>query len=359
MDNANTHAIEEAPTMPDHASITPEAGFRPGPTPRNNRRWPILLGGIMLLLQGCATTPSPPPSDEARTQAKIAYLLSDYQRTLTIVLPRAEAGEPWAQYTLGYMYYYGNGVRQDRQTAKRWIESAAAKGYAPAQQAMQLISAPPPRTEEKGNAGTMQEPADATVTPPPAAEQVQPTRPKMTAPLQETNPPASSSEPSISPPPPPPLPAPSPETAPTPRNEPEQTPESPQSSADPPPPQTSASPGSATPTTQAPAAITQNPEIKGSDWIARQDPRHFTLQLASSLDKAAIIRLIHKQRIEQGAAYYSTRQNGRTWYSLVYGSYTNRNSAHQAMRNLPRSLRRNHPRIRSFGEIHSQLSPTS
>jgi len=72
----------------------------------------------------------------------------------------------------------------------------------------------------------------------------------------------------------------------------------------------------------------------------------------------AIIHLIHKQRIEQEAAYYSTRQNGRTWYSLVYGSYTSRGPAHQAMRHLPRSLRRNNPRIRSFGEIHSQLSPT-
>lgn len=206
--------------MPDHASITPEAGLRPSPTPRTKRRWPILLGGIMLLLQGCATTPSSPPSDEARTQAKIAYLLSDYQRTLTIVLPRAEAGEAWAQYTLGYMYYYGHGVRQDRKTAKRWIESAAAKGYAPAQQAMLRLSAPPPRTGEEGNADTMQEPADATVTPPPATE---PATPQMTAPLQETNPPASSSEPPISPPPPPPPPAP-PETAPAPGNEPVQPP---------------------------------------------------------------------------------------------------------------------------------------
>ena len=351
MDNANTNAIEESLTMPDHASITPEAGLRPSPTPRTKRRWPILLGGIMLLLQGCATTPSPPPSDEARTQAKIAYLLSDYQRTLAIVLPRAEAGEAWAQYTLGYMYYYGHGVRQDRKTAKRWIESAAAKGYAPAQQAMLRLSAPPPRTGEEGNAGTMQEPADATVTPPPATE---PATPQMTAPLQETNPPASSNEPPISPPPLPPAP---PETAPAPGNEPVQPPESPQSPADPPPPLTSASPAGDVQTAQAHAAIPQTSEIQSRDWISRQDPRYFTLQLASSLDKAAIIRLIHKQRIEQHAAYYSTRLNGRTWYSLVYGSFSNRGSAHQAMRHLPRSLRRNHPRIRSFGEIHSQLSP--
>ena len=105
------------------------------------------------------------------------------------------------------------------------------------------------------------------------------------------------------------------------------------------------------------ATTDQNSEIKGRDWISRQDPRYFTLQLASSLDKAAIIHLIHKQRIERRAAYYSTRQNGRTWYSLVYGSFTTRGSAHQTLRNLPRSLRRNHPRIRSFGEIHSQISP--
>ena len=332
--------------MPDHASITPEAGLQPGPAPCNRRRWPMLLGGIMLLLQGCATTPPTPPGDEARTQAKIAYLLSDYQRTLAITLPRAEAGEPWAQYTLGYMYYYGYGVRKDRQTGKRWIESAAAKGYAPAQQAMQRLSQPLPKTEEESNAGTLE-------TTPPSAEPAQPMKPQMTEPLQETNPPASSSEPSISPPSP--TPAPPPETVPAPGSGTEQAPTSPQSSADP-PPQTLDPPAGTALSLQTPAATSQSSDIKGRDWISRQNPRHFTLQLASSLDEAAIIRLIHKQRIEQQAAYYSTGQNGRTWYSLIYGSFTSRSSAHRAMRRLPRSLRRNSPRIRSFREIHTQLS---
>ncbi len=339
--------------MPNHASIISETGLQSGPAPCNKRRWPMLLGGIMLLLQGCATTPPTPPGDEARTQAKIAYLLSDYQRTLAITLPRAEAGEPWAQYTLGYMYYYGYGVRKDRQTAKRWIESAATKGYVPAQQAMLRLSQSPPKMGEESNASTLQEPADTSETAPPAAEPAQPMKPQMTEPLQETNPPASSSEPSISPPSP--TPAQPQETAPAPRSESEQAPTSPQSSADPPSQTLTPTAGTAL-GLQTPAATSQSSDIKGRDWISRQDPRHFTLQLASSLDEAAIIRLIHKRRIEQQAAYYSTGQNGRTWYSLIYGNFTNRSSAHRVMRHLPRRLLRNSPRIRSFREIHTQLS---
>ena len=188
--------------MPDHAPINPGAERNPDPSPRNTGCWPLLIGGLFLLLQGCATAPTPAtsPSDEARMQAKISYLLSDYQRTLAIVLPKAEAGEPWAQYTLGYMYYYGRGVTQNRQTAKRWIESAAAKGYPPAQQAMQRLSAPPPSTEDQnGDAMDQGHVGSEAATPPPDAQH-EPTNPQMSEPIpsQAPPPPAPMIEPSSS-----------------------------------------------------------------------------------------------------------------------------------------------------------------
>jgi septal ring-binding cell division protein DamX len=342
--------------MAYQASTNPGARQQSGPSPSKKRRWPFLIGGLFILLQGCATTPSVSPGEEARIQAKIAYLLSDYQRTLVIVLPRAEAGEPWAQYTLGYLYYYGRGVAQDRQTAKRWIESAAAKGYAPAQQAMKRLSAPP-RTGNENNDTSKQEsgavpenkepiPAPVTTQPTPEssvlpAEPPKPINPQMTAP---------SSTPTPTTPPP------TQDTPPAPRNEPERPPDS-SPPADPMPPQTSAPSSSTEAADQAPAPAPPDNGIKGRDWISKQDPRHFTLQLASSVDETKIIHLIRKQRIERHAAYYSTRQNGRTWYSLVYGSFPNRSAAHQAMGKLPRVLRRNSPRIRSFRDIHAQLNP--
>jgi TPR repeat protein len=109
----------------------------------------LLVGCVVLILQGCATTSHTPTHSEAPfDQAKIAYLANDYQRALAIVEPLAVTGEPWAQYTLGYMYYYGRGIAIDRQISKQWIERAALQGYAPAQEALRLMSSPTPKQDE-------------------------------------------------------------------------------------------------------------------------------------------------------------------------------------------------------------------
>jgi hypothetical protein len=378
--------------MPHQASIDPGARQQSAPSPCMKRRWLFLLGGLFAVLQGCATAPPPiSPGEEARTQAKIAYLLSDYQRTLAIALPRAEAGEAWAQYTLGYLYYYGRGVVQDRQTAKRWIESAAAKGYAPAQQAMQRLSTPPPSTGIEGEENKSErepptrsqeatppppqpetrKPVPAPAPTPPApessssalpAERPEPTKPPMTEPSpdqpQETTPPSPSSEAEnaavpASPPPQDSTTTPAPPGGPTQPVEPSPPP------AEPIPPRSSVPSSDDETAEQAAASVPGDDMLKGRDWISRQDPRHFTLQLASSIDEAAIRRLIHEQGIEQEAAYYSTTQGGRTWYSVVYGSFPTYTAARQSLSRLPRSLRRHSPRIRSFHAILSQLQSTT
>lgn len=185
--------------MPHHASL--DTGARQGsPASRPaKRRWSFLLGGLLILLHGCATTPPVSHSKDARTQAKIAYLLSDYRRTFLIALPQAEAGEAWAQYTVGYLYYYGLGVTLDKQAGKRWIGSAAAKGYEPARQAMQRLAAQQPTV------GTEQ-------TPPAASPNKEPDATSETAPPAPATAPSNPSTPLI----------PAPDTAPAPSTVPQQ-----------------------------------------------------------------------------------------------------------------------------------------
>jgi len=138
--------------MHESAPIKPAARQQACYAPIANHRLLLLMGGLLLLLQGCATTPPPPSlSEEAFTQAKVAYLDNDYPRAFTIAGPRAAAGDPWAQYTLGYLYYYGRGVALDRKLAKEWIQRAAEQGYAPAQEALQHISAAAPKMEQDVN----------------------------------------------------------------------------------------------------------------------------------------------------------------------------------------------------------------
>lgn len=80
------------------------------------------------LLVGCATSPELKNAGPDFDTAKQAYLKGDYQRALPLLKNEAKRGTPRAQYTLGYMYYNGLGVKQDESVAVEWIRQAANNG---------------------------------------------------------------------------------------------------------------------------------------------------------------------------------------------------------------------------------------
>ncbi len=112
-------------------------------------------------------------------------------------------------------------------------------------------------------------------------------------------------------------------------------------------------------TAKAPAAIITNPpltEVKDSAaWLWSQDPRHYTLQLLGGRNDKNIQQFIHKYKLKDKAVYFHTRHNQRDWYALVYGSYTNRSEALQAIKKLPAALQKTSPWARSFASIHKDL----
>lgn len=339
------------------APITPVVPQRPCLPHAGKRRFPYLLAGLLLLVQGCATTPpTPAPAEKAHAQAKAAYLAHDYQRTLAIVEPLAIAGEPWAEYTLGYMYHYGRGVSMDKQMARQWIQRAAEQGYAPAQLALKRISSQPPPTETDMNASAN----DGTAPSAAAGEDRQ--QPQQPASREATDmvtaPPAATA----------------PATAATATSETVAKPSVPQPSETMPaaPPQETTP--AAMPEPGTPAAMTPHPAeamaaksspmaeqsnngVKGSKWIAAQDPQHFTVQLIGVGNEAAVIRFIHKHKLEERAAYFSMTRNDQPWFVAVYGSFPSRDEARQALQRLPSSLRSASPWIRSFHDIQALSAP--
>jgi TPR repeat protein len=62
-----------------------------------------------------------------------AYDRKDYAAALQPCLSLAEHGDARAQFSLGGMYYNGQGVRQDYPEAAKWTRKAAELGYTPAQ----------------------------------------------------------------------------------------------------------------------------------------------------------------------------------------------------------------------------------
>lgn len=111
-------------------------------------------------------------------------------------------------------------------------------------------------------------------------------------------------------------------------------------------------------TTQAVTAITNQPIGKIEDsaaWLWSQDPRGYTLQLLGGRNDKSIQKFIQKYKLKGKAIYFHTKHNERNWYALVYGSYTTRSAALQAIKNLPIAIQKTSPWARSFASIHKDL----
>ena len=62
-----------------------------------------------------------------------------YRDAFIRLKPEAAKGQPDAEYAIGYMYYYGQGVVQNKEQAAYWILKAKACGQPDASQAVRLL----------------------------------------------------------------------------------------------------------------------------------------------------------------------------------------------------------------------------
>lgn len=78
-------------------------------------------------------------------QNKLAEGIIDFHRqnyhdAFVRLLPLARRGLPDAQYAVGYMYYYGVGVTENRKLAWIWINKAANKKQLQAMKARDILT---------------------------------------------------------------------------------------------------------------------------------------------------------------------------------------------------------------------------
>ncbi|MDT8403156.1 AAA family ATPase [Sulfuriflexus sp.] len=99
-----------------------------------------------------------------------------------------------------------------------------------------------------------------------------------------------------------------------------------------------------------PAPVADKPEVR--DWLSRQNPRHFTLQLMGSHERRSINLVMSSHRLSpEQAAILHTQLNNKDWYILVYGSYSTRDQARAAISSLPKGLQLTKPWPRLIGDI--------
>jgi len=90
-------------------------------------------------------------------------------------------------------------------------------------------------------------------------------------------------------------------------------------------------------------------------WISAKNPKHYTLQLISGVNKSAIIKFIKRHKIEKNAAISLSIHKGRHWYAVIYKSYKSRDLAQQKSKQLPGSLKKIKPWVRSFSVIQKSM----
>jgi len=71
--------------------------------------------------------------------AKDLYTAEQYKQAYQISAKLAKKNNVEAQYLLGYLYYYGQGVALDVKQGIKWISVSADSGYRPAIEALVLI----------------------------------------------------------------------------------------------------------------------------------------------------------------------------------------------------------------------------
>ena len=65
-----------------------------------------------------------------------AYKNENYSKAMGIWKLQADDGNAYAQYSIGYLYYYGKGVLKDKKKGLEWHEKAAFNGSVSAQRFM-------------------------------------------------------------------------------------------------------------------------------------------------------------------------------------------------------------------------------
>jgi len=95
--------------------------------------------------------------------------------------------------------------------------------------------------------------------------------------------------------------------------------------------------------------------LNGEDWIAKQNPKYFTLQLLGSQRKDSLEKFVKQHGLQGDVAWFVSQRNKRPWYVLIQGRYTSRTQAQNAASTVAKNIRGIKPWIRPFADIQKTL----
>ena len=81
--------------------------------------------------------------------------------------------------------------------------------------------------------------------------------------------------------------------------------------------------------------------------------------MASSENLDKMLSLLDIDKLKKNSAYFKSILNGKTYYILIYGAYSNVSSAKADISKLPSSLRKWSPWVRQFSEVQARINNDS
>jgi DamX protein len=87
------------------------------------------------------------------------------------------------------------------------------------------------------------------------------------------------------------------------------------------------------------------------DWLRKQDPSHYVIQLVGTRDAAAAGKFLEDHKLGSQGAWFVTSHESKPWYIVVYGTYPDNSSARTAINALPETLRARSPWPRSVASV--------
>ncbi|MBA1146926.1 SEL1-like repeat protein [Ectothiorhodospiraceae bacterium WFHF3C12] len=260
------------------------------------------LAGLALLT-GCAGVPTEraPSAGERLEQGREAWARGDYEAALEPLRSAAAQGEARALYALGYLYFYGRGVDQDRARGIEMIRRSAKSGDPLAVEALgriadaRGISRKPMDDDVRGGAAPAAggRTSQANMAPPPATD------------------PAASGD-------------------------------------------GSAVEGGTESAAPKPGDAADSGEPAGK-WLSQRDPEHYTIELIALRDRDTVQRYrdlyLSRSPPPQPVQVVETMRRGVRWLLLVMGDYADPEEARRAIDALPPLLKAGKPKPLQFRNL--------
>ncbi len=83
--------------------------------------------------------------------------------------------------------------------------------------------------------------------------------------------------------------------------------------------------------------------LNSSDWILKQNPNAYTIQIVASPNENNLLDFAKRNSLNENTAYYKKTSSDKGWFVLVHGIYDSREKALSGIESLSESLKKNTP----------------